>query len=241
MMSRKSMLSYQWFGAVCLVLLSCLSFSSMNAAEITSDENASVEELNFQVFLDDREVGFHNFRVEQVADTQTIDIDANFKITLLKVPIYRYQHTNREVWRNGCLQSIRSSTDANGEQFNVDGAGDAAEFTVNTAEKSDVLDDSCIMTFAYWSKDFLDQQKLLNSQNGEWLTVEIDFIGVEEIDVGSGKVAAKKYRIRDVDSELDIAVWYEDTTDRWLSLESRVKGDRLLRYFPIPANTDASP
>lgn len=235
----------QWL----LIALSLLIHEAIGATESQPRQAPNMQVLSFRVLLDDRDIGIHRFRIEQMAEAETIDIDADFKVTFLGIPFYRYSHKNREVWRNGCLESIRSTTDDNGDQLSVDGRRSAAGFTINThtidthseQQTSYQLDNSCIMTFAYWNPQFLKQQRLLNAQNGEWLPVDIDFIGIENLDLGESggrnpgnkPVAAKKYQVRSADNTIDITVWYDRTTHQWLSLTSRVSGDRLLRYLPL--------
>ena len=51
------------------------------------------------------------------------------------------------------------------------------------------------MTFAYWDKNFLKQPQLLNSQNGEWLPVDINFVGNEDINLNDKTLVAKKYQV----------------------------------------------
>lgn len=238
MNKQQPILSYR-FLFINVLVISCLGLNLVYATELTRGQDSNIEELNFQVFLDDSEIGFHRFRIEKTPDGQTIDIGANFKVTFFGIPFYRYTHTNRETWRDGCLETIASNTDDNGDQFIVEGSRNLSRFDINIGGDQQGVDNACIMTFAYWNKNFLKRQKLLNSQNGDWLPVDIDFIGTENISLGGNNVIAEKYRIRNTEKEIDITVWYEDATDRWLSLESKVSGDRVLRYIPIAAN-DAS-
>lgn len=199
------------------------------------------QEFNFKVLLDDREIGFHRFEVAQNGNRETIDIEANFEVTFFAIPFYRYGHSNQEVWRDGCLESIRSQTDDNGDVFRVEGRRDADGFSVSTQDQAFELDGSCVMTFAYWNAEMLDQQALLNSQTGEYLPIEIDDAGNETLRLQGEPVPARRYRLRNPEHEIDITVWYEQETRRWLSLESRVSGDRVIRYLPtsVQANTSS--
>ena len=95
------------------------------------------------------------------------------------------------------------------------------------------------MTFAYWNRDFLDQAKLLNSQTGEYLPVEIE-PPVKRITLGTEEVAAERYNLRNGDQEIDISIWYHAISGRWLSLESRVDG-RVIRYLPERVHAGLDP
>ena len=85
----------------------------------------------------------------------------------------------------------------------------------------------CIKTFAYWNPDILDEQYLLNSQTGEVLAVSFEPVSEETLVVRGEETPATRYRLVAKNMELD--VWYSED-QRWLALESTVKGGRKLRY-----------
>ena len=118
---------------------------------------------NFRVFLDDREIGFHEFRVVSEGATQRVQSNARFDVKILFFNAYSYRHSNAETWRNGCLARIQSSTDANGDRTDVDGNLGDAGFELYAAEESQVLGSDCVRTFAYWNPSLLRADSLLNA------------------------------------------------------------------------------
>ena len=189
------------------------------------------EELLFRVLLNNKEIGFHSFKVEVKAERQTVDINADFDVTFFAIPVYSYDHNSREIWSNGCLEKIASFTEDNGNEYAVDGELNGDSFMVTTRNDQLQLENSCVMTFAYWNKDFLRQARLLNAHTGEYLPVEINFKGIEQLQLGTEKVPARRYNLRNEEQGVDITVWYDASSSKWLSLESRVNG-RVIRYLP---------
>ena len=196
-------------------------------------------DFRFRVLLNDREIGYHNVRVITEAGRETVDIDANFEVAFLAIPVYRYGHNNREVWRDGCLETLASVTDDNGDQFRVDGSDRGMDFKVSTQSDQFELESECVTTFAYWNRDFLQQPRMLNAQTGKYLDVEVESVGAEILQFSDGAVDTWRYRLRNPEREIDISIWYERDTDRWLSLESRVGDDRVIRYLPAGRELDA--
>ena len=140
--------------------------------------------------------------------------------------MYEYQHENHETWQDDCLTSIESSTDANGKPFAVFGQRQEDTFIVNGASGETVLP-SCVMSFAYWNPDFLDQKQLLNSQSGEYLDVLISSPIQEQLEVQGEMRPAYRYKLVAGDLKLDL--WYSEARE-WLGLESEAEGGRTLRY-----------
>ena len=203
---------------------------ALPGASFATSEPAS--ELLFRVMLDDRDIGVHRFSVARQDDRELVEIEADFRVTFLAIPVYSYDHRNREIWRDGCLVRIESKTDDNGDEFRVEGEDLGDRFVVTTQDDTTELDADCVMSFAYWNREFLSQGRLLNAQTGEYLPVSVEELGIEALRLGDESVEARRYRLLNRDEDIDISVWYAADSGRWLSLESRV-GKRVLRYLPL--------
>ena len=171
----------------------------------------SQQEFRFRVLLDGDAIGTHSFRVSREAGQETVEIDARFKVKFIGITVYSYVHENRELWRNGCLERIESSTVDGGDKFKVDGTDEGDRFQLSTQDGERELAADCVMSFAYWNQDYLRQARLLNAQNGEFLEVEVESGGVERLRFDARELSAERYA--------------------WLALESRVDG-RVISYLP---------
>lgn len=184
------------------------------------------EAWRFRVYLDDREIGYHDFYLQRSGDLRVLRSEANFEYRLLYVPLFRYAHENTETWSGDCLRSIESRTDSNGEPYRVDGRAEPGYFQVDASAGAAKLPE-CVMSFAYWNPAFLGQGWLLNTQNGEFLEVEISAPVAEPLTVRGEPQPSYRYRLEAGELRLDL--WYS-TRNEWLALESEVRGGRKLRY-----------
>ena len=187
-------------------------------------ENA--QSWDFSVLLDGNEIGYHRFELTDLGGERRITSKAKFDVRFLFVNAFRYRHDNTEVWSDGCLRTIESRTEANQKRLAVKGSRDGGAFVVDNGSEQNSLDE-CVMTFAYWDPDFLQQPRLLNSQSGEYLDVEVEALGNESIKVRGETVPATAYRL--TAKKMELTVWYS-TDDEWLALESVAKGGRIIRY-----------
>jgi hypothetical protein len=110
------------------LLLAPFSLVKVAASEAGPEELASGSAWRFKVFLDDKEIGYHNFFAAEHDGMKQLKSVANFEYKLLFVRLFHYEHENSEIWTGDCLQSINSRTDANGEPFRVDGRREVGEF-----------------------------------------------------------------------------------------------------------------
>jgi hypothetical protein len=191
-----------------------------------SGSNDVSEEWKFRVYLDDAEIGYHNFRLVDEDGRQQVMTEAEFAVKFLFITAYRYEHTNEETWQGDCLQEISSRTDANGKQFVVNGVKSGDRFAVSANEEQQVVA-GCVKTFAYWNPGILDETALMNSQTGEVLPVTVTPLEKETLIVRGEETPARRYKL--TARNMEVEIWYS-SDDRWLALESTVKGGRKLRY-----------
>lgn len=204
-------------------LKTALLIAAMGLAPLASASNTG--DWIFQVFLDERPIGEQHFRVDRQGEGWRAEIAARFGVDFLFFNVYNYRHENTEVWQDGCLQSLDAETDDNGTRYRLEGErqGDQFRLMINGEE---TLLPACVMSFAYWNPDILQQSRLLNTQDGRYMPVTITRVGEESIEVLEQSVAAVQYRL-DAE-ELHIDLWYAQDDGRWLKLESLVKNSRLV-------------
>lgn len=194
---------------------------------VTDAEEGPGDEWRFRVYLDDSEIGYHNFSLIDEGDTRRMMTEAEFRVKFLFITAYEYEHVNREVWQDDCLKEINARTNANGKEFEVYGVREDDRFALDATDGRNEVP-GCVKSFAYWNPDILDEPVLLNSQTGELLPVTVEPVAVEKLNVRGMETEARRYRLLARGMELDI--WYSSEDQRWLRLESTVKGGRKLRY-----------
>ena len=160
---------------------------ALSASVMSADQ-----EWRFQVYLDDKKIGTHDFVLQQLDNQRKLLSEANFEYRLMFVKLYGYEHENTETWSGDCLTGIESKTDANGKPFQVSGSLQGDRFVLSgTAGEAELP--SCSMSFAYWNPVFLQQKRLINVQNGEVLDIEVSEPELVQIEVRGEMQPAYRY------------------------------------------------
>ena len=210
---------------IILLFIALLVVSATASATAQADNR----EWRFQVFLDDKEIGQHDFLLQKQDDGLLLQSEANFEYRLLFVKLYGYQHQATETWSGNCLTGMQSTTDDNGNPFQVSGELQSGQFIVRGAAGVNELP-PCSMSFAYWNPAFLQQERLINIQNGELVDIQVSDPEPEQLLVRGELRDAYRYQLRA--GEMNIELWYSDNNE-WLALESDARGGRRLRYVLI--------
>jgi hypothetical protein len=206
-----------------MILLFATALTSPPPAQAMNNEVAS---WDFDVYLNDKKVGKHSFKVAEEDGVKLVQSEANFKYKILFIPAYKYEHKAAERWTDNCLVDFSASTNDNGDRIRITGSQTSGGFSVQRGENPVELPD-CVMTFAYWNPEFLEQPRLLNPQTGEYVEISVEQAGNEVVEVRGQQVPATRFRLTAYN--VDLTLWYSPD-DEWLALESVAKGGHIIRY-----------
>jgi len=208
------------FTSLCMIIISGLSVVSLPAYGVLN------RDLEYNVYLDGDRIGFHKVKITPVASGKIVETEASFAVKFLIFEAYRYLHYSKEEWSNGCLNTIQTKTNDNGEQLFVNGRLMKDIFSINSLDDKKVIK-GCVRSFAYWDLNLIQSPYLLNSQNGQYTSVDVVSLGGKKITLGQKLVDAMHYRIQG--DELEINLWYSPDKE-WLALSTMTKSGATLRY-----------
>ena len=185
---------------------------------------AEAQSWNFDVSMDGKPIGTHQFILSETANNQQIlKSEAKFNIKILSISFFKYHHQANETWENNCLKKLEAKTQENSKTTLVKGIQEKTSFKLfspNTTE----INAECVMTFAYWNPKILQQKKLLNPQSGDYLSANVSALGQETILAKGQSVKAEHYKIDTAKFKIDI--WYGQD-DEWLALQSLTEDGRI--------------
>jgi hypothetical protein len=124
---------------------------------------ANSQTWDFDVSMDGKHIGDHQFSLTNKENNQQmLKSEEKFNVKFLAISVFNYHHKADEIWENGCLKKLESSTKENSKTTFVKAYEEKSLFKV-IAQKPIDIDAECVMTFAYWNPKILQQKKLLIS------------------------------------------------------------------------------
>jgi len=193
-----------------------------------SINTASANEWNFDVYLNDSKMGEHKFVLN---DASELTSTANFKVKILFFNAYQYEHSAVETWQGDCLSTLSAHTVEDKVITNVNAKLSAQTLRVDDGKTKQNLP-ACSMTFAYWNPKIVEQSKLLNPQNAEYLDTKFSKLGNEQIEVRGKKISATHYQLLGSlagKPKLNIELWY-NAANEWVALQSTTPEGYKIRY-----------
>jgi hypothetical protein len=168
--------------------------------------------IHFAVFRKGEQIGTHKLAFQEKGDRLQVTVDADLKVQLVFVTVYRYRHQATELWAGDRMVAFESATRQNGKQWTVDAhvAGDDT-LLVKSNDQQRVLPDTLPPT-SYWRPEMMGTSRWFNTQFGSPIDVNIDPRGVEQVEAVGKSVTAHRYKVTGVVAEtgkpVDLDLWY---------------------------------
>ncbi len=152
-----------------------------------------------------------------------VDVHIEIDFKLGPIPLFRYLHDNREVWRDGKLLSLKSKTFNNGEGVSVDLMLQDGRYVGSGTDFENNLEAPLLST-SYFNPNFIRQTQLISSQDGRLLKTEVETLGPEMLNIRSQPVQATRFRLS---GKLRIDIWYTDA-GQWVQTMFTRGGNTLM-------------
>ncbi len=210
-----------------LVFLTLLSVTPAVADTVSRDWLGGVPEsgtLAYEISRKGKPLGFQiiNFSRSD-ADELIVDVHIEIDFKLGPIPLFRYLHDNREVWRDGKLLSLKSKTFNNGEDVSVDLKLEDGRYVGSGTDFENNLEAPLLST-SYFNPNFIRQSEIISSQDGRLLKTTVENLGTEMLNIRSEPVQATRFRLS---GKLRIDIWYTDA-GQWVQTQFSRGGNTLL-------------
>ncbi|GLK52207.1 DUF6134 family protein [Maricaulis virginensis] len=192
------------------LVLTLLSTAFASPAPVPAEPPADIV---FDVLRNGQAFGRHEVRFDEgEAGELLVDIDIELRAGLGPITVFRYEHAAEEVWRDGQLVSLEAETLKDGDRIAVD------------VERGDtgLID---LMPSSHWLGYDPAERRILNTETGEAMPVEIEDLGLETVETASGEIEARRIRMT---GTLTVDLWY-DAEGRWVGCAFEARGQSI-RY-----------
>ena len=175
--------------------------------------------VGFTVLRDGSPFGTHQVSFRQEGEDLHVEIAIDLEVSLAFITLFRYEHRNHEIWREGRLVSIEARTDDNGTAYSVSGRATEAGFEVDGSEGRALLPAGILPT-SYWHPKTVAQSQLLDTQRGRLIEVDVAPLGGELV----RGTPLERFR---VSGDLKLDLWY-DADGEWNKLVFTARGSDVV-------------
>lgn len=182
--------------------------------------------LTFTVLRNGEAVGSHVLRF-QATDGNGVQVstDTNVVVKMAMIPVYRFEHHGREVWKDGHLVALTSETNDDGTRHALKVNGDGGGLSVNGDGKASRLPAETLPA-SLWNSGTVTRATLLNTLDGHAMDVHVADLGGDQVSVGGHAVPAHHYAMT---GDLSRELWY-DAAGTLVQVRFKAKDDSDIQY-----------
>ena len=161
--------------------------------------------LAFDIVRNGEAIGTHTYHFDRSDDRTEVRIKTDINFRLFFIPVYRFEHESTEVWQNGKLASLESSTNENGAPVKLQVHRDEDSLMVY-GEDGNLHVDREIIPASLWNRLVLDRSQTLTTISGNVKKFEVEYVGEKELEVRGKKITTQHFRLT---GEFERELWYD--------------------------------
>ena len=179
--------------------------------------------LEYELFRNDKSIGYHKYDFIRKNDTLTIKSEVNFKITKLGVDLYKYFASSEEMYKSNKFYKFSSKTNQNKKEKYV-------YIELDSKDKNLVIDgtsykgktDKNFIVGTWWNHEIIKAKAQISAISGRIIGQTVTFIGKEEVIIDNKIYKTLRYNFKSSDKtlpdskKLNTDICYEEDTNLWI-------------------------
>lgn len=156
---------------------------------------AAPTDLRFRAMHLGEQVGEHRVGFRSDGDRLVVTTHVDITITVLFFTAFHFSHDAVEVWRDGRLLSVESTTDDDGTRLEVTGNAVADGFRIIGEDGPFLAAPHLLTTNTLWDRRLLHESRVIDVQHGGEVGLVVKPRGEEQVATPRGPVTASHYRM----------------------------------------------
>jgi len=206
------------------VFFSLIIIFSINSQAISHVEHyAEFNYLEYELFRNNKSIGYHKYDFVRENDTLSIKSEVNFKITKLGVDLYKYFAASEEIYKNNKFFKFSSKTKQNKKEKYVNISVDNIEDNIiidGSSYKGKASKDAIVGT--WWNHEIIKSKAQISAISGRIIEQTVTFIGKEKVTIGDKTFNTLRFNFKSSDQtlpdskKLNTDIWYDEKTNLWV-------------------------
>ncbi len=163
------------------VLVFIILFFTINLASGHVSHYKKVKFLKYELFLNDKLIGTHDFNFKEDGDLFYVMSKGSFKVDKLGVVLMDYKTESEEVYKNGQLIRFNSKTNQNEkEKFAKVILNEKNKFYINGSSFKGESEKT-ISLASWWNHEIVKNSKQISPISGRIINQKVKFLGKKNI------------------------------------------------------------
>jgi hypothetical protein len=205
-------------------LISIILFLVFSTNAIAHSEHyKDIDVLEYELFRNDKYIGFHNYKFERNKNYLNVKSVIAFTIRKFGVDLYRYNGSTEERFEGSQLINFNSNTNQNKKIKNTKIMLDAKknELVISGSENQ-LISPKEYPVGTWWNHEIIQAKAQISAVSGRIIEQKVTFLGKEKLNLYGKNYSALRFNLSSTDKnlseskKLNIDVWYDEVTKIWL-------------------------
>lgn len=151
-------------------------------------------------------IGTDVVEIDKEGDKTTVKFTTHISVVVMFIEAYRFDHSGVETWTAGHFVSYKSRTNDNGTKHTISAmvVGDKLDLTAD-GQHSELP--QVILPATLWNNDFIGSTEIIDADKGTILSIKVQDLGDEVIELGGAEVHAHHYKIT---GDFPRDIWFDE-------------------------------
>ena len=182
------------------------------------------QDMHFRAFRAGSQIGEHKITFRTDGDRLVVETQVDIAVGLLAFTLFRFKHRSEEIWQDGRLVSVNSTTNDDGALLQVSGGAVAGGFRIVGANGPSLAAATLMTSNTLWDRRIVLEDRMLDAQNGGEIGLVTKQIGDAQVDTPRGPVRASCYQMV---TPLYAGRLFYDADGRWIKALLDLKGEAI--------------
>jgi len=188
------------------------------------------QSVTYDIFRKKKKIGQHTVQFSNSGEGLVVDIESKIVVTVLKVPVFKFNYVSNELWVDGKLNRVEAATNDNGKKHKVLAERAAGEDTMQLTDKdgkaaTDMVDYSS----NHWNSNVVQAKKMFNTITGKAADIEYKAMGKETISLSNSEKSPIDATRYELSGKIQSELWYDDA-GRWVQLRFKGEDGNYIEY-----------
>ena len=171
-------------------------------------------------------IGVHNVSFRQDGERLVVTTRIDIAVKVLLFTAYYLKHEAEEVWQDGRLVAVKSTTDDNGTRMQVSGAAVEGGFRIVGEEGPFLAPAHLLTSNMLWDTRMLSTDRLIDVQHGGVIGLAVKALGPALADTPQGQVRTTRHHLI---TPHYTGTLFHDSAGRWVKGLIEAKGE-IIEY-----------
>ena len=188
-----------------------------------SEHYKDINVLEYELFRNDKYIGFHNYKFERSQNYLNVKSIIEFAIIKLGIELYRYNGSTEEKFEDGQLINFTSKTNQNKKIKNTKITFDERKNVLFiSGSENQLTSPKEYRVGTWWDHEIVQAKAQISAVSGRIIDQKVTFLGKEMLNLYGKNYSSLHFNLSSTDEnlseskKLNIDVWYDEKTKIWL-------------------------